>query len=307
LKERSMEFHISRSIREQIDLDDLLFSFTGNVVFANVAASRKLAERLNASDSAKGLPEQTISGAALFAMGLIDELSHALIAKYRKKTDPLVLRDGLGFLADKIGPEQRDRLLLAFTEQFPSVTVFRNEVTAEKWLLGQTGDLSNRETAFEEMILLWLANMNPAFASFSLLFGDEALKNGTIYSAATSTLPNYFVTRPPVESGLGTLLEALKAPMLASPDSLTGQLDYIREHWAPVLGEDLGRALLAIDVLREEEIAVWMRFHPAGPVWHRHGDPGRADEGFVGNEFIGFEDEFITLPDGTRRRRYAED
>jgi glycosidase len=302
-----MEFHISRSIREQIDLDDLLFSFTGNVVFANVAASRKLAERLNASDRAKGLPEQTISGAALFAMGLIDELSHALIAKYRKKTDPLVLKDGLRFLADKIGPEQRDRLLLAFTEQFPSVAVFRNEVTAEKWLLGQTGDLTNRETAFEEMLLLWLANMNPAFASFSLLFADEALKNGTVYSAATSALPNYFVTRPPVESSLGTLLEALKAPMLASPGSLTGQLDYIREHWAPVLGEGLGRALLAIDVLREEEIAVWMRFHPAGPVWHRHGDPGRADEGFAGNEFIGFEDEFITLADGTRRRRYAED
>ena len=109
-----MEFHISRSVREQIDLDDLLFSFTGNIVFANVAASRKLAERLNASDRAKGLPEQTISGAALFAMGFIDELSHALIAKYRKKTDPLVLKDGLRFLADKIGPEQRDRLLLAF-------------------------------------------------------------------------------------------------------------------------------------------------------------------------------------------------
>src|ERR1700750_882718 len=124
-----MEFHISRSIREQIDLDDLLFSFTGNVVFASVIASRKLAERLNTLDSAKGLPEQTISGATLFAMGLIDELSHALIAKYRKTTDPLVLTDGLRFLADKIGPQQRDQLLLAFTEQFPSIAVFRNEVT----------------------------------------------------------------------------------------------------------------------------------------------------------------------------------
>lgn len=302
-----MEFHIARSIREQINLDDLLFSFTGNVVFANVTASRKLAERLNALDAAKGLPEKTVSGAALFAMGLIDELSHALIARYRKKTDPLVLADGLRFLADKIGPEQRDRLLLAFTQQFPNVAVFRNEVTAEQWLRGQTEDLSNREAAFEEMLLLWLANTNPAFASFSLLFGDQALKSGTAYSAATSSLPNYFGTRPPVEPSLGTLLQALKAPMLASPDSLTGQLDYIREHWAPVLGEDLGRVLLAIDVLREEEIAVWMRFHPAGPVWHRHGDPGRADEGFVGNEFVGFEDEFITLADGTRRRRYAED
>ena len=42
-----MEFHISRSIRERLDLNDVLFSFTGNVVFANVAAARKLAQDLN--------------------------------------------------------------------------------------------------------------------------------------------------------------------------------------------------------------------------------------------------------------------
>ena len=65
-----MEFHISRSVRERIALDDLLFSFTGNVVFANVTASRKLAERLNALEGMEGHPEKNISGASLFAMGL---------------------------------------------------------------------------------------------------------------------------------------------------------------------------------------------------------------------------------------------
>ena len=35
-----MEFHISREIRDQLELDDVLFSYTGNVVFANVAAAR---------------------------------------------------------------------------------------------------------------------------------------------------------------------------------------------------------------------------------------------------------------------------
>lgn len=302
-----MEFHISRSLRERLDLDDLLFSFTGNIVFANVTASRKLAERLNAINDANGLPEKTVSGSELFAMGLIDELSHALIAQFRKKTDPRVLTDGLLFLASQIGTEQRDRLLVAFTEQFPNVAIFRKEMTVEQWLLGQTEDLSNREAAFEELLLLWLANTNPAFASFGMLFGDDALKNETAYSAATSSLPNYLSARPPVDSNLGTLLDALKAPMLASPDSLTGQLDYIREHWAPILGKDLNRVLLAIDVLREEEIAIWMRFNPPKPAWHRHADPGRSDEGFVGDEFVGFEGEFITLADGTRRRRYAED
>ena len=42
-----MEFHISREIRDRLELDDLLFSYTGNVVFANVAAARKMAQALN--------------------------------------------------------------------------------------------------------------------------------------------------------------------------------------------------------------------------------------------------------------------
>src|SRR3954470_11387091 len=70
-----MEFHISRQIRKQIDFDDLLFSFSGNVIFGNVTASRKLAAKLQTVNSG-GQPEKTISGPALFAMGLIDELSH---------------------------------------------------------------------------------------------------------------------------------------------------------------------------------------------------------------------------------------
>ena len=135
------------------------------------------------------------------------------------------------------------------------------------------------------------------------MFEDKALREGTHYGTVTASLPEYFATRPPVESGLGTLLDALRAPMLASPNSLTGQLDVIRELWAPVLGEDLSRVLLAIDVLREEEVAVWMMFHPAGPDWHRHGEPRRGNEGFEGDEYVGFDDEWMTGADGVRRRR----
>ena len=50
-----------------------------------------------------------------------------------------------------------------------------------------------------------------------------------------------------------------------------------------------------------------MRFHPPGPDQYRHGAPGRGGEGFVGDEYIGFEDEYITGPDGTRQRRYGHD
>jgi hypothetical protein len=57
--------------------------------------------------------------------------------------------------------------------------------------------------------------------------------------------------------------------------------------------------MLAIDVLREEDLAIWMRFHPPGPDQYRHGAPTWGSMGFVGDEFIGW-DEF-------KRKKYAHD
>jgi glycosidase len=304
-----MEFHISRAIREKLDLDDLLFSYTGNVVFANVAASRRLAKQLTDLREKEGGvaadASRVVNAGALFAMGLIDELNHALVARYRREIDPSVLSEAVRWFAAQAEPEKLERLLLTFTEQFPNVAVYRGEVTAAQWLKGTTDGLPNREAALEELMLLWIANINPAFSAFGELFEDAALKKQTIYGNVTKALPDYFATRPLFSPEVGSLIDALRAPMLASPDSLTGQLDYIREHWSGYLGEDLKRVLLAIDVLREEDLAIWMRFHPPGPDWHRHGAPGRGGEGFVGDEYIGFDEEYEVGPDGKRKRRYA--
>ena len=89
-----MEFHISKAIRKKLDLEDLLFSFDGNVVFANVAASRTLAQRLNELQGSQADPHPPVNAGALFAMGLIDELNHALIARYRREIDPAVTVGG---------------------------------------------------------------------------------------------------------------------------------------------------------------------------------------------------------------------
>jgi Alpha amylase, catalytic domain len=304
-----MEFHISRSIRERLDLKDVLFSFTGNVVFANVAAARKLAQDLNELPGAEvETPEQKLAGqvnaGALFAMGMIDELSHALVARYRREQDPAVMSAAVKWLGAQVTPAESERLLLRFVQQFPTVDVYRGEITAEEWLKGKTEGRPNREIAFEEMLLLWIANSNPAFVPFKRLFDDKLLKQQTAYAGATTRLPDFFATRPKIDASLGSLLDALRAPMLASPDSLTGQLDFISEKWSEFLGEDLKKVLLAIDVLREEELAIWMRFHPPGPDWHRHGQQGRGGEGFVGDEYIGFDSEYVIGPDGVRRLRY---
>ncbi len=298
-----MEFHISRVWRERLNLDGLLFSYTGNVVFGDIAASRKLAIQLNDARGPEAAAANTVNAGALFAMGIIDELNHALVARYRKEIDPSVLAEAIRWFSAKLGPASMEQLLLAFTEQFPNVAVYRGELTAAEWLAGTTEGMSNREAAIEELMLLWLANINPAFAPFRDLFDDKDLQPQTIYKNVTSAIPAYLTTRPPVAPEIGSLFDALRAPALASPDSITGQLDFIRQHWSKYLDRDLRRLLLAIDVLREEDLAIWMRFHPPGPDRHRHGAPGRGGEGFIGDEFVGF-DDFVG---GVRRRRYAAD
>ncbi len=284
-----MEFHISRDVRDRYGVDDLLFEYTGNVVFGNIAASRELARRINEKRSAGAIsaPDEVIHAGSLFAMGLIDELSHALIASYRKTLDPAVLADALRWFeaqANRIGVE---KLLTSFTQHFPNVGVYRGEQTVEEWLDGSTDGMSHREAAFEELLLLWLANINPAFRPFKEFFNDQDLQQQTIYKGITSSLVDYFETRPPFDPEVGTLLDALRAPMLASPDSLTGQLAYIRENWVHYLGEDVRQVLLAMDLLKEEDIAIWMQFHPRSAS-HGRRDQGWGSEGFAGDEFVGF-------------------
>jgi hypothetical protein len=51
-----MEFHISRKARERYQFAESLFSYTGNVVFANMAACREFAYRMNQVRDVKSIP-----------------------------------------------------------------------------------------------------------------------------------------------------------------------------------------------------------------------------------------------------------
>jgi hypothetical protein len=302
-----MEFHVSREIRNQTGVDDLLFNYAGNVIFGDLSASRKFVAKYNAALGSKGSTGPVLHAAALFAMGLIDELNHAMIAKYRETLDPDLLPHALGWLEAEANREPVDRLLVAFSDEFPVVRVYRGQQTASGWLASITPaaeanakkDIPNREVALEELLMLWLANRNPAFQPFKPLFDDRALEEKTIYNQVKAGLPEFFASRPQLPAFNGSLLDALLAPMLASPDSLSGQLAYMRDHWAEHLGpefsESLRRTLLAVDVLREEDIAIWTMYHPPSGQ-HRFGEEKWSAQGFDGDEFVGFEE-------AARRRR----
>jgi glycosidase len=261
-----MEFHISRKARERYRFADSLFSYTGNVVFASMAACREFAHRMNVVREVEKYPERSVHAGQLFAMGLIDEASHVLMARYREQFDPEVMTSALDWFGAQVGAEALDKMLLTFVEQFPGASVMRGQETPQQWLARSTDGTPHKAAALEELLLLWSANRNEAFRPFEELFEDKSLAEKTVYRTVTAQMPEYFATRPliPVADAKPmSLLDLLRAPAAGSPASLSEQLDLIRRLWKPLLGDSLERFLLmAGEILREEELAIWMQFNP---------------------------------------------
>ena len=260
----AFEFHIAREARNRYGFADRLFSVSGNVVIADLAASRELAHRMNAVRDAARHPDRTVNPGALNAMGLLDEVTHIVLAQYRARRDPRALLDALDWFEARVTRTALDTTLLAFAERFPTVAVYRGLESAKDWLRDSTGGVSHRAVALEELITVWLANVNPAFRPFGELFDDASLATTTAYREISGALREYFESRPRFGPSNQNLIDMLRAPALASPDSLEGQLEYVRHHWGDFLGDFLLRLLLAMDVLKEEQVALWLRFHPPG-------------------------------------------
>ena len=88
------EFHVSRRVREVCRLDESLFAFSGNVVFADFRAARDFAHRLNEQRPA----ERAVSASDIYALGLIDEALHLVLAHHRRDSAPHLWTDAIAIL-----------------------------------------------------------------------------------------------------------------------------------------------------------------------------------------------------------------
>ena len=251
------EFHVSRGVRETYGLDESLFTVSGNVVFADFHAARTFAHRLNERRPA----ERAMSASDLYALGLIDEALHLVVARHRRESAPHLWAEAIALLGEEVGQGPLDELLLAFVEEFPPTSVFKGEISTEEYLAGETDGEDHREAALEELVLVWLANRNPAFEPFRELFDDDNLRQTTAYGTTLRRIENFLASSESSGPAGRSLLDKLLAPLRAAPDSLQGQLEFIRTTWAELLGPDLHRVLGGLDFLAEENRA-WF---PVGP------------------------------------------
>ena len=254
-----MEFHISRKARDLYHFDELLFSLSGNVIFPNFLASRLFAQKMNEKRDLNRFPDQAVRAGQMNAMGLIDEILHYMIGLYRHEKNSQIMQQALNWLYEKFGKQKVDATLRKFVDEFPAVAVYRGEVELKTYLEGETAGVPHRLIVLEEMLLLWLANMNPAFSPFMELFDDATLEKESSYLQIVEALPLFFENQPFFGPDHQNLVDMLRSPALAVPDSLSGQLKYIREKWGYLLAPYLLRLLSSLDLMKEEEMAEWRR------------------------------------------------
>lgn len=252
LPRTTMEFHISRKARDLYKFDHSLFQLSGNVILGDLHATRLFAQKINEKKDLIRFPEIAVRAGELNAMGLIDEILHFVVALYRQQKNPQVMEQLLTWMERKIGKESLDFTLIRFQTDFPPIEVYQSKIDAAEYFQGESGGVSNRQLMFEELLLLWLANTNPAFSPFLELFDDSDLKQQTAYAQIFQLLPAFFEEQPRFGPDNQNLIEMLRSPVKEQPYSLSGQLDYIRKRWGYLLGDLLFRLLRGMDVLAEE-------------------------------------------------------
>ena len=254
-KDLTLEFHIARASRDRYNCRNHLVTIRDEEIKPNMRDIRLLADKINKRRIDEKREGKPLYGSYLYAAGLLDAIFHFLIARYSKEMAPGILGELEEFLEDKYGEEELQKLYTLFSGSFPALAVYRGEISSEEYLATDSSGIPNSRLILEELIILWLGNINPAFTPLIELVDDEILEKSTSYLSVMETVDLFFKEKPTFGPESEHLIDMLRAPALKSPDSLMGQIDFILKRWKKLLGKLSDTILKGIDFIKEEEKA----------------------------------------------------
>ncbi|MBA2275236.1 MAG: alpha-amylase, partial [Chloroflexi bacterium] len=228
---RPIEVPVARVARERYDFDEPLMPPT-ELPAAAARGARRLARRMAERRSESAVPPPRAG--QLQAMTVIHEAMHQVIDRYRDRDGASIFGEALLALDRDVGADPLNEALRAHAAEFPVASVFRGDVAVDQYLEDRTGQQPHREVVLEELLLLWLTNRNPAFVRHGELFDEWPVARASLYAEIVEGLRRSLagVVVPSVDGAGGhDLVTMLLAPSRAAPESLAGQLRYIRENW----------------------------------------------------------------------------
>jgi glycosidase len=247
---------ISRKARDQYQFEDFKFSERGNISFGgDVYSIRLFVQKVNQRKNLVNFPELAIKIGQFNAVALISEINNYIIESYTNLQEkPAFLEKLSKDLIEKIGLEKLNKATSVLLEEFPPESVYKEEIDIEEYLKKNASDEKNKENFLNEFINLWFQNNNPAFSPYIEFFDDTNLEKNTVYKEIVDDIVDYFEKEIIIESKNQNLIDFLMEPFIKHPYSIKAQLEYIQEHWSDILGDYSYRILLALDLIREEEM-----------------------------------------------------
>ena len=141
-----------------------------------------------------------------------------------------------------------------FVELFPPASVLQGEVEPEQWLAGSLSSPLRTHQLLREMLLLRLASVNPAIESFRELVDDRELASSSHYSNIIKAFDLALKDGPILAEKGCSLIEAIMAAIMAAPESIAGQVAYLRDQWRHLLPTELLHEVeTALDIIQEEQ------------------------------------------------------
>lgn len=247
------ELHMSGRAWQRLDLETAAKGLPpsgGRILFL-----RRIAERLDVASEAKG---RQVSAGALNLYTLLLRALRGMVALYDEKGLPGALLSSLGAAGAVCGEDAVEAVERSFVGLFPPAAVLLGGESPDRFLDVAAYRDQRRCHVATELLLLRVASENRAIDTFRHLFDDGELAAVSPYRRVMESVEGTFGAFPHVP-GLGLPLpELLRAPLKAAPDSLTGQLSFVREHWGAFLPSELVEDLaIAFGILEEETRAHW--------------------------------------------------
>jgi glycosidase len=247
-----LELHVSKHSRDKYQFEESLFETNGNAIVGNFNGARLFSQKINEKRDLINLPESAAKASEIYAVGLMDEIFHFIFEQYRRQINKGIFSQAAENLLEKLKPAETYKVIEMFLTEFPPLEVYRQEMTLTAYL-ESVYEKQAVSSILEEIILLWVENQNPALENYAELFRDRPIEQNSRYIEFIQILHIFFENSPEFGPDNQNLIDMLRAPAIVVPNSIPGQLEYIRTKWGGLIGDLIYRLLSGLDFLKEEE------------------------------------------------------
>ncbi|MGE4544157.1 MAG: alpha-amylase family glycosyl hydrolase [Pedobacter sp.] len=236
-----LSFQMSALARQQLELP--LFP---------VGASRLYRLRTVADRLRQRRPDPLCSAGRLELLAVLSGVLRYLAHRHLLARNCNAAVDGVEIADQTVQLPGLRRSQEEFVRLFPAQSVL-DGMEPRTFLYGPAG-ANGRQQTLLELLVLSVQTANPAAQVFCDLFDDGELSQRAPYRATLHALDRCLRQAPATGPLDQPLLELLLAPIKAAPDSLEGQVRYVRAHWQGLLPADLLEAIDRGLAVRAEEV-----------------------------------------------------